>query len=381
MKAFNLSYGHWDLYNKVLKDQQRHDEKVQEAIKNNLGHLLSEESIIMTNGEGMARLPIRLMDEYKLRYGSDERNQIGQGDGSSEVGDIIGKLHMPKQVKGKEAGVRHGVNAYEANVSLDDIEAHLFKDLELPFLETKANGCDSEGEAFIYRDIRKSGIIGNLDKRRTLVSAMKRNITQGTSSIYPIIRDDLRFKTGEDVRKLENRAVVFALMDTSGSMGAFEKYIARSFFFWMKRFLETKYTSVKIVYIAHHTQARVCDEQNFFSQCESGGTICSSVYEKTLEMIAGNYSPQHYSIYPIHFSDGDNLSSDNSKCVELIKKLTALSTLFSYGEINPYHRQSTLMRVYEQIKNEKNRLFIFKGRQDIYPALRHFFSAKETEAS
>jgi len=378
MKDFNLSYGDWDLYHKGLKDQQRHDDKVQEAIKNNLGHLLSEESIIMTNGQGMVRLPIRLMDEYKLRYDSNERNQIGQGAGGSEVGDVIGRLHMPKQGEGG-AGERPGVNDYGVNVSLDDIEAHLFKDLELPFLQAKENGHDGEAEAAIYRDVRTSGTMGNLDKRRTLVAAMKRHIIQGTSSIFPITRDDLRFKTWEDVRKPESRAVVFALMDTSGSMGAFEKYIARSFFFWMKRFLETKYASVKIVYIAHHTQARVCDEQVFFSQCEGGGTICSSVYAKTLEMIATSYSPKRYSIYPVHFSDGDNLSSDNSICVALVKKLTAVSTLFYYGEINPYHRQSTLMKVYEQIKNEHNRFFIFKTKQDIYPALKYFFSAKETE--
>ncbi|GGE43748.1 stress response UPF0229 protein YhbH [Pullulanibacillus camelliae] len=381
MKDFNLSYGHWDLYHKALKDEQRHDEKVQEAIKNNLAHLLSEESIIMTNGEGMARLPVRSMDEYKLRYGSNDSSQVGQGDGSSAVGDTIGKLPAQSQGKGEGAGDQPGVNYYEANVSLDDIEAHLFKDLELPFLEKKENGNEGEVEEFIYRDIRKSGVMGNLDKKRTLFSAMKRNTIKGTPGIYPITRDDLRFKTWEDVRKPESRAVVFALMDTSGSMGAFEKYIARSFFFWMKRFLETKYASVKIIYIAHHTQARVCDEEEFFSKGESGGTICSSVYEKALEMIEESYSPKLYNLYPVHFSDGDNLSSDNNKCVELVKKLTALSTLFSYGEINPYYRQSTLMKVYEQIKNEKNRFFIFKDKQDIYPALKHFFSVKEKATS
>ncbi len=75
------------------------------------------------------------------------------------------------------------------------------------------------------------------------------------------------------------------MMDTSGSMGVWEKYMARSFFFWMTRFLRTKYETVEIEFIAHHTEAKVVSEEHFFSKGESGGTICSSAYRKALELI------------------------------------------------------------------------------------------------
>src|SRR5690625_7404424 len=88
--------------------------------------------------------------------------------------------------------------------------------------------------------------MGNIDKKRTILSALKRNATKGAATIDPIRTDDLRFKAWNDVRKPESNAVVFALMDTSGSMGTFEKYTARSFFFWMTRFLESKYETVEV---------------------------------------------------------------------------------------------------------------------------------------
>src|SRR5690625_7788269 len=94
--------------------------------------------------------------------------------------------------------------------------------------------------------------MGNIDKKRTILSALKRNATKGAATIDPIRTDDLRFKAWNDVRKPESNAVVFALMDTSGSMGTFEKYTARSFFFWMKRFLESKYDTICDVYIFNY---------------------------------------------------------------------------------------------------------------------------------
>ena len=78
--------------------------------------------------------------------------------------------------------------------------------------------------------------MGNVDKKRTILNALKRNAMHGKAEITPIHNDDLRFKTWDEVEKPESKAVVLAMMDTSGSMGAFEKYCARSFFFWMTKF-------------------------------------------------------------------------------------------------------------------------------------------------
>lgn len=89
---------------------------------------------------------------------------------------------------------------------------------------------------------------------------------KGKAEISPIHNDDLRFKTWDEVIKPETRAVVLAMMDTSGSMGNFEKFCARSFFFWMTRFLRTKYQSVEIEFIAHHTEAKVVTEEEFLQR-------------------------------------------------------------------------------------------------------------------
>src|SRR5699024_3021041 len=163
------------------------------------------------------------------------------------------------------------------------------------------------------------------------------------------------------------------MMDTSASMGNFEKYVARSFFFWMTRFLRTKYESVEIAFISHHTEAKVVSEEAFFSRGESGGTICSSAYYKALELIEDQFSPERYNIYSVYFSDGEKNTSDKPTFVKLIKQLMDVSQMFCYGEINSYNRPSTLMQAYRQIEERKFRHYVLKEKQDVYHAMKHFF--------
>lgn len=160
-------------------------------------------------------------------------------------------------------------------------------------------------------------------------------------------------------------------------MGPFEKYIARSFFFWMVRFLRTKYKRVQIIFLAHHTEAKEVTEEEFFTKGESGGTKCSSVYKLALDIIEKRYSPQDFNIYPFHFSDGDNLSSDNETCIQLVNKLADICNIFGYGEIvGPYYRHSTLMSVYKRILNPKFTSVTIRDKSGVYPALRAFFKQK-----
>src|SRR5690606_25298991 len=119
----------------------------------------------------------------------------------------------------------------------------------------------------------------------------------------------------------EANAVVMAMMDTSGSMGTFEKYVARSFFFWMVRFLRTRYRHVRIVFLAHDTRAREVTEEQFFTKGESDGTRCSSVYEMAMDIIGRRFAPSDYNLYPFHFSDGDNFPSDNQRSQEMMRQL------------------------------------------------------------
>ncbi|MFD1848744.1 sporulation protein YhbH [Oceanobacillus bengalensis] len=373
---FVVSQEDWSLHRKGYQDQLRHEEKVKDAIKNNLPDLVTEESIIMSNGKEVVKIPIRSLDEYKIRYSYNKNKHVGQGDGDSQVGDVIarepGQGNGQGQGRGKKAGDQPGTDYYEAEVSIEEVEEALFKDLELPNLQEKEKD-EITIEKIEFNDVRKKGLMGNIDKKRTILSALKRNARDGKNSITPIYNDDLRFKTWNEVVKQESKAVVIAMMDTSASMGTFEKYMARSFFFWMTRFLRTKYESVDIQFIAHHTEAKVVSEDDFFNKGESGGTICSSAYKKALELIEGKYDPSRYNIYPFHFSDGENITSDNAKCIDLVNEIMEVSAMFGYGEVNGYNRYSTLMNAYRNIDDPKFRHYILKEKRDVYKAMKTFF--------
>ncbi|WP_129705938.1 sporulation protein YhbH [Priestia megaterium] len=381
-KSFAVSKEDWSLHRKGHDDQKRHQEKIKEAIKNNLPDLITEENIVMSNGREVVKIPIKSLDEYRIRYNYDKNKHVGQGDGDSKVGDVVARDGSAGDGqkgagKGQGAGDQAGEDYFEAEVSLMELQEALFAQLELPNLQRKESD-QIVVEHIEFNDIRRTGLMGNIDKKRTMMSAYKRNAMTGNAAFHPIYPEDLKFKTWNEVIKPESKAVVLAMMDTSGSMGIWEKYMARSFFFWMTRFLRTKYETVEIEFIAHHTEAKVVSEEDFFSKGESGGTICSSAYRKALELINQKYDPSRYNIYPFHFSDGDNLTSDNARCVKLVNELMKVSNMFGYGEVNQYNRHSTLMSAYKNIQDESFRHFILKQKSDVFHAMKSFFR-KETE--
>lgn len=373
---FIISKDDWSLHRKGYVDQERHKEKVREAIKKNLADIVSEESIIMSDGKKVVKVPIRSLEEYHFRYDVNKQEHAGQGKGKSKSGDVLGSDGGKGQGRGPGAGSEPGVDYYEAEITVDELAELIFEDLGLPNLEEKKQS-EITTDSFQFKDIRKKGIMSNIDKKRTLLENLKRNAKDGITGFGGIIPDDLRFKTWDDDIRFQSNAVIIAMMDTSGSMGPFEKYIARSFFFWMVRFLRTKYRNVQIVFLAHHTEAREVTEEEFFTKGESGGTRCSSVYNLAMEIINKRYSPEDWNIYPFHFSDGDNLPSDNDKCMELINKLLGVCNIFGYGEIEGlYYNSSSLMAVYKSIKNPKFTSVLIRDKTGVYPALRTFFNPR-----
>jgi len=379
---FTLSQDDWSLHRKGQQDQARHQEKVREAIRRNLSDLISEESIIMTDGRQVVKVPIRSLDEYRFRYNYNKSQQAGQGGGESAIGDVVARdpAVAPKPGQGDGAGDQPGLDYYEAEVSVDEIQSILFADLELPYLEQKAPENVVVPDV-TFTDVRKKGLQSNIDKKRTILETLKRNARHGEPGLHHIAPDDLRYRTWEDIPKPHSQAVVLAMMDTSGSMGTFEKYIARTFFFWMVRFLRTKYEHVDIQFIAHHTEAKVVTETEFFTKGESGGTICSSAYQLALDVIATQFPPSSYNIYPVHFSDGDNLTSDNERCVTLVEELMGTCNVFGYGEVNQYNRSSTLMSAYRHVRSPHFRTAIIREKGEVYKALRTFFTAEQPSAA
>ncbi|MGH2506291.1 MAG: sporulation protein YhbH [Ktedonobacteraceae bacterium] len=373
----SVSQHDWSLHRKGQIDQERHKEKIKEAIKKNLSDIVSEESIILSDGKKVVRVPIRSLEEYRFRYDPGRQQHGGQGNGKSKVGDVVAQEPRPGKGKKGDAGKETGYDYYEAEITMEELAALIFEDLSLPNLEQKRQQ-EMETEAVRFTDVRKKGPMANLDKKRTIKENMKRNAAHGEAKFKDIQSDDLRFKVWEPTIKYQSNAVVLAMMDVSGSMGEFEKYIARSFYFWMVRFLRTKYTNVQIVFISHHTEAKEVTEEEFFHKGESGGTQVSSAYELALQVIKERFKPDDWNIYPFHFSDGDNLPWDNDRCVQLVHKLMEQCNIFGYGEIREghYRSPSTLMSAYNKLNDKKFISVTISDKKEVYPALRKFFAIR-----
>jgi uncharacterized sporulation protein YeaH/YhbH (DUF444 family) len=123
------------------------------------------------------------------------------------------------------------------------------------------------------------------------------------------------------------------MRDVSGSMGEFEAYICRSFYFWMLRFLRTKYTNTEIVFITCHTEAKEVDEHEFFAAGDSGGTRLSAAYKLALEIIEKRYNPREWNIYPFLCSRTATTGATTRWWSWYEQMVESISNLIGYGEI------------------------------------------------
>jgi sporulation protein YhbH len=367
----SLSKNDWALHRKGTTDAQRHAEKVKEAIKESLPQVVAEEAIITSSGDTRVKVPIRSLELPRFRYDYGRNKHVGQGEGGSQPGDQVAGPG-----KGGQAGKEPGVDYVEAEISIDDLASILFEDLGLPNLEKKQSET-IDSSTLRYNEVARRGQMANLDKRRTIMQNIKRNALKGRPRFADVKDDDLRFRISVPEVKRETNAVILAMRDVSGSMGEFEKYISRSFYFWMLRFLRTKYERVQVAFITHHTEAREVDEDTFFKLGESGGTKASSAYELALQIVRQRYDPGQWNVYPFHFSDGDNWGdTDNRRCFELVEELIGVSSAVGYGEIRQggSRSTSTLMSAFQAIADPKFIRVEIHEKQDVYPALRRFFS-------
>ncbi len=376
----------WDLRRRGLKDSIRHDKRVREAIRQNLRELIAEETIITSDGRKMVKIPVRYLDQYRFIF-DRATNGRGVGQGPGEIGDVIatdGDGSAPGQ-----AGNEPGQEIYEAEISLDDLSRMMLEDLALPWLEEKEKDR-VKTTTWRFDDVRKRGSLSNLDRRRTLKENLKRQAAQGKTKIGKLTQDDLRFRVPEVHEEFHSNCAVYLLMDRSGSMTTEKKYITKSFFFWMVRFLQMKYRTVETIFIAHDTEASSVPEKDFFTLSNSGGTMCSSAYALALDHITKHHPPTRWNNYIFHFSDGDNFADDNPRCIHLIKDLLGVSTMVGYGEVNydeifSLHTRglyrapqwSTLYREFKEIDHPRFVAVTIEKREQVYEALREFLKVRE----
>jgi len=367
-------------------DRQRHRQKVRESIRDNIADLVAEESIIGKDKDKIIKVPIRGVKEYRFIYGENTPG-VGQGDGNSQPGQVIGKGDQEGQGQGDEkAGDQAGVDYYETDVTLEELIEIMFEDLELPDMERKMLREVMSERLSKRKGYRRAGIRIRLDKKRTAISRIKRRLAvQRRDEIeewddeerFPFHQDDMRYRhLVTDVRP-ESNAVVICIMDTSGSMDTMKKYLARSFFFLLYQFVSTKYRNVELVFVAHHTEGREVTEEEFFHKGESGGTFISSGYTKALDIIQERYHPSVWNVYAFHCSDGDNFESDNPTALKAAKQLCDMCNLFGYGEIKPLgsrYYESSMLNIFRRLEAENFQTVLIERKEDIWPSFKAFLA-------
>lgn len=192
---------------------------------------------------------------------------------------------------------------------------------------------------------------------------------------------DLRFRNRVRVPVPTTRAVMFCLMDVSGSMDEARKDLSKRFFILLYLFLTRHYERIEVVFIRHHTQAQEVNEQEFFHATETGGTVVSSALVLMKEIVAQRYPTSEWNIYAAQASDGDNWHHDSGRCRELVtEQLLPLVRYFAYVQVA--EAEQNLWDEYAQIAAEHPHFAMRKVLEpsDIYPVFRELFKKEGAKA-
>jgi uncharacterized protein len=193
---------------------------------------------------------------------------------------------------------------------------------------------------------------------------------------------DLRFRNRVRVPVPTSKAVMFCLMDVSGSMDEARKDLSKRFFILLYLFLTRHYEKIDIVFIRHHTQAQEVDEQNFFHATETGGTVVSSALVLMEEIIRARYSPSEWNIYGAQASDGDNWHHDSGRCRELLsEKLLPLVRYYAYVQVA--EEEQNLWEEYAHLLEVHPHFAMRKATEpsQIYPVFRDLFKKEGAAAA
>ena len=199
---------------------------------------------------------------------------------------------------------------------------------------------------------------------------------------------DVRYKRFDAQPKPVAQAVMFCLMDVSGSMTEHMKDLAKRFYILLYIFLKRRYKNVDLVFIRHTHTASEVDEDTFFNSPETGGTVVSTALDEMQKVIEDRYDPSSWNIYAAQASDGDNTASDNERTADLlVKHILPSCQYYAYLEVGRdiehfppgfIRRDSDLWQTYEAVVKSGAPLAMRKvgHRRDIYPVFRDLFARK-----
>ncbi|HSG51203.1 MAG TPA: YeaH/YhbH family protein [Rheinheimera sp.] len=405
--------------NKSAVNRQRFIRRYKQQIKKAVSDAISKRSVTdISSGESVT-IPSKDITEPFFHQGKGGKRQIVHpGNDQFSQGD---RIKRPQGGGGSGSGQGdasadgEGTDDFVFSISKDEYLDLLFEDLELPNL--KKNQLDKLVQ---YKNVRagyrSEGVPSNIDIVRSLRGSLARRVAmtadkkaqlreleqqlaelmqqpmpdqqllmqleadiaalkQRIAAVPFIDSFDLRFRNFQKRPEPTSKAVMFCLMDVSGSMDQATKDMAKRFYILLYLFLSRSYKNVEVVYIRHHTQAKEVDEQEFFYSQETGGTIVSSAIKLMYDIVLERYNPAEWNIYAAQASDGDNWTDDSAPCADLLaNKLLPLLRYYAYIEITPRAHQS-LWHEYEKLLPAFDNFAIqhIKEVSDIYPVFRELF--------
>ncbi|HAS3731906.1 TPA: YeaH/YhbH family protein [Vibrio cholerae] len=408
--------------NKSTVNRQRFLRRYKEQIKESVADAVNRRSITNTESGEDVSIPTRDIKEPMFHQGKGGvRERVHPGNDQFIRGD---KIDRPKggqgsggsgEGEGEASADGEGSDDFVFQISKDEYLDILFEDLALPNL--KKNQVNKITEWKTHRaGFQTSGVPSNISvvrslqqslARRTAMTAGKRRLMSELEeeleriqrSEPPQIMEEMRIK--QEIEELRNKidsvpfidtfdlrfknyekrpipssqAVMFCLMDVSGSMDQATKDIAKRFYVLLYLFLTRTYENVEVVFIRHHTQAKEVNEHDFFYSQETGGTIVSSALKLMHEIIEARYPLGEWNIYGAQASDGDNWADDSPRCKELLSnKLLPYCQYYAYIEITRRSHQ-TLWHEYEKLQASFDNFAMknIRSVEDIFPVFRELF--------
>ncbi|NRA55746.1 MAG: YeaH/YhbH family protein [Gammaproteobacteria bacterium] len=405
--------------NKSSVNRQRFIRRYKKQIQQSVSDAATSREVTdVTSGESIS-IPTKDLGEPFFHQGQGGiKERVLPGNDQYQAGDQIAR---PKGGQGQGGGSGEasdsgeGADEFQFNISKDEYLDLLFEDLELPNLQkNKINdileqkrvrsGFSTVGlpnNINIVRSLRKSLArrIAMTGSERREIRALEQRISHllalsppPTTEIeqletdieqlkkrlqrVPFIDDfDLMFNNYAKEFVPSSRAVMFCIMDVSGSMDQATKDIAKRFYILLYLFLSRRYKTIEVIYIRHHTQAKEVDEHEFFYSQETGGTIVSSALKLMHEIQQSRYPQDQWNVYAAQASDGDNWADDTPLCHQILsQKILPIARHFSYIEITNRSHQS-LWQQYQRLADTYPQFAIKHITQisDIYPIFRELF--------
>jgi uncharacterized protein len=373
--------GWYELFSRGARDWLRHSDKVRDAVRDHLPQIVAGADSIQ-HGARTVRVPVRMLEHYRFRLRTDEQSE-GVGQGKVKPGSVLGPPN-PQSGQGQKGagGTEGGGIELMLEFKVDDIIDWLWEDLRLPNLQAKIGS--SEESEWKREGWDKRGARSRLDRRRSLKEAVKRRARDPSSPGFT--DEDLRFRQLTRRRQPATRAVVFLLLDVSGSMTERDRQLAKTFFFWVVAGLRREYRHLETVFVAHTTDAWEFNEPDFFKVTGSGGTVTSTGLAKVREIVEQRFNQASCNVYLLYDSDGDNASDDRTLAQTELEALGKLARYSGYLEIasNGARGASTeVFRLWEQMGSagSPSGQFVVTAADDIAAAVRHFFSTEAQAAA